>query len=132
SSEEQYFPNLFSLTAEECFVDCGAYNGDTIRSLVRASGGRFQKIIAFEVDPSVTPKLRKCIDEIGSRAVMHSAAVTNTTGTLRFAGDGIGGGRISKSEGTEVPCARLNDILANEQPSFIKMDIEGAELDALH
>src|SRR5215471_2631288 len=132
SREDQYFPGLFRLTRDETFVDCGAYDGDTIRSVVQKSGGRFKKVIAFEIDPAVTSRLKSCIAEIGSRAVIHSAAVSRNSGKLPFIGDGLGGGRISDEAGTSVPCVRLDEVLADEQPSFIKMDIEGSELDALH
>ena len=32
---------------------------------------------------------------------------------------------------TEVQCAALDELLADETPTFIKMDIEGSEIDAL-
>ena len=32
----------------------------------------------------------------------------------------------------EVQCVTLDELLARESPTFIKMDIEGSEIDALH
>ncbi len=55
---EQYFPGLFFLNAEECFVDCGAYTGDTIESFARQAVDGFRKVIAFEADPAVLSGLR--------------------------------------------------------------------------
>jgi FkbM family methyltransferase len=127
---DQYFPGLFSMTANECFVDCGAYNGDTIQAFVGQSGNHFRKVVAFEADQAVLPVLRSFMRGMGDRAVLKSVAVGAQNGVVRFAGNGIGGGCVSDS-GTEVPCVRLDDALAGESVSFIKMDIEGAELQAL-
>jgi FkbM family methyltransferase len=130
-ADEQYFPSLFALTANECFVDCGSYTGDTIQSFATQAGNRFHKVIAFEADAAVLPNLQAFMDRLGDRAVLHSAAVGAHNGVVRFAGNGIGGGCFSSTSGTEAACVRLDDALAGEQVSFIKMDIEGAELQAL-
>lgn len=128
---EQYFPGLFTMTAEECFVDCGAFTGDTIQSFVSQTDNAFRKVIAFEADPSVLPSLETFMSGVGSRALLHKAAVSARNGTVHFLGDGIGGGCVTGAAGVEVPCLRLDDVLAREHVSFIKMDIEGAELQAL-
>ena len=129
--DEQYFPGLFSLNPDECFIDCGAYTGDTIRALLSLTDGRFRKVIAFEADPAVMPDLLAFRNGTDSRVVIHNAAVAAHNGVVHFSGDGIGGGCIAFSSGIEVPCVRLDDILADETVSYIKMDIEGAELQAL-
>ena len=128
---DQYFPGLFSLTATECFVDCGSYTGDTIQSFISQTDNCFRKVIAFEADPAVTPGLQTFVNGIRARAVLHNAAVGAHKGVVHFAGDGIGGGRITATSGTEVPCVCLDDALAHEHASFIKMNIEGAEIQAL-
>ena len=130
-TSEQYFPDLFSLSAEECFIDCGSYTGDTIQALISLTNGRFRKVIAFEADPAVMPALLAFGKVIGARAVIHNAVVAAHNGVVHFAGDGLGGGCIASSSGVEVPCVRLDDMLAGETVSYIKMDIEGAELQAL-
>lgn len=127
---EQYFPNLFSLTTQECFVDCGSYTGDTIESFVLQTNDCFRKVIAFEADPAVMSGLQAFVKGLGSRVALHNAAVGDHNGVVHFSGDGIGGGAIATT-GTEVACVRLDDALAQERVSFIKMDIEGGELQAL-
>jgi len=128
---EQYFPGLFSLTTQECFVDCGSYTGDTIQSFMSQTNDCFRKVIAFEADPAVIPTLQAMVKGVGSRAVLHKSAVGADNGVVHFAGDGIGGGSITAASGAEVACVRLDDALGREHVSFIKMDIEGAELQAL-
>lgn len=51
--KNQYFPLEiidFSRKRNLTFVDCGAYNGDTVRKFKRVARGKYNKIIAFEPD----------------------------------------------------------------------------------
>lgn len=52
--KNEYFDkDIINFGNKEIFVDCGAYNGDSIRSFLRhlkKYGGKFKKIIAFEPD----------------------------------------------------------------------------------
>ena len=131
ASEEQYFPGLFSLSPDECFVDCGAFTGDSIVSFLAQTGDAFRKIIAFEADSAVLPALEEFMHRFRDRGVLHKSVVGSRPGTSRFAGDGVGGGRVNDAVGIDVPCVCLDDALQSERVSFIKMDIEGAELQAL-
>ena len=46
---ETYFPEeLIHLSDHEVFVDCGAFDGDTLREFIRRQGDRFDGFIAFE------------------------------------------------------------------------------------
>jgi FkbM family methyltransferase len=129
--DEQYFPSLFSMSRQECFVDCGSYTGDTIQAFLSQTKQAYRKVIAFEADHAILPRLETLMNELGSCGVLHKAAVGAHNGIVRFTGDGIGGGCVTEARGMEVPCVRLDDALAGEHVSFIKMDIEGAELHAL-
>ncbi len=51
--------------------------------------------------------------------------------TLKFDATGGGGAGISDSGTIEVECVRIDDKFYNEEPTYLKFDIEGAELDAL-
>ena len=53
-----------------------------------------------------------------------------TRGTVRFAHSGLTGARIS-DEGLPVECYPIDDLFGDASLTFIKMDIEGAEFDAL-
>jgi FkbM family methyltransferase len=128
---EQYFPGLFSLSSDECFIDCGSYTGDTIRSFISQTGDHFGKVIAFEADEAVMPALESFVGHLGNRTSLHRAAVGARNGIVFFSGDGIGGGCVTGASKVTVQCVRLDDVLKNERISFVKMDIEGAELDAL-
>ena len=129
-----YFADdLYTSLVDEVFVDCGAFDGDSIQEFLKRRTDSFGQIIAIEPDPENCKALEVRVAslpiETGKRIrVIQSAAgskrevVTfNVTGT---AGSSIGEGSY------QVQCVPL-DELNNVKPTFIKMDIEGAEPDAL-
>lgn len=133
---ECYFPrDLVELSAREVFVDCGAYDGDTIESFLEASNGRFRAIVSFEPDPHAVVRLRTLVHALPSRTRdrirVEQKAVGAAAGSLRFEGDGTPRSRISETGALTVECVQLDVALRDLAPTFIKMDIEGAEQDAL-
>jgi len=132
---DQYFPGLFSLTADECFVDCGSYTGDTIQSFISQPGSGFRKVIAFEADPENFDRLTSWVGTleapVSSRISTLNAAVGAKRDKLRFRANGGGGARLAADGNIVVECIPIDDLLFEAAPTFIKMDIEGAELDAL-
>jgi FkbM family methyltransferase len=128
-----YFPpDLFKLSDMETFVDCGAYDGDTYRDFIKTTGNRFQRYIAVEPDPHSFGKLAALINGVGeTRVRLLQTAVAERSCMMRFTADGSTESRESQTGEQEVVCFALDDILRDEAPSYIKMDIEGAELGAL-
>jgi FkbM family methyltransferase len=135
STDKQYFPNeLFRLSSDECFVDCGAYDGDTIKELMVQSGGRFRRIVAFEADPDNFSRLKDYVatqPDLRERVTIHQAAVARNAGTLRFAATAAANAAVSESGATTVSCLALDEVLRDETPTMVKMDIEGSEVAAL-
>jgi hypothetical protein len=66
-----------------------------------------------------------------SRIETKPFAVSAHAGQLRFdSGQGTSS-KLSNQGSVEVQCCRLDDVLGSQVPTYIKMDIEGAELDAI-
>src|SRR5688572_27479180 len=130
--QETYFPTgLIYLGDTESFVDCGAFDGDTLRAIIDLTGGRFNRIVAMEPDPTNFANLSRFVGtlptEMQGRITLHNVATHSHRATLRFeSGDGAGS-NLSDGGDLEVQAASLDELLANESPSFVKMDIEGAE-----
>ena len=98
------------------------------------------RIIAFEPDPGIVGYLHENMKTNGQTDVrVVQAAIGGQAGTLTFYSDGKYGSCLAHlsseliPEGWtkhEVPCVRLSDYL-NEPVDFLKMNIEGAEWEAL-
>jgi FkbM family methyltransferase len=134
---DTYFPaDLVVPDAAEAFVDCGAYDGDTLQSLLRVAGGTIAHYWGFEPDAAnltvLTTNVR-ALHEAGSigTAEVYPFAVSNENGTVSFSATGGVDAKITPLGDTVVECRRLDDLLGAAVPTFIKMDIEGAELSAI-
>lgn len=126
---------LFDISETECFVDCGAYDGDTMRDFVSAVDGRFRRLIAFEADHNNFQRLREYVGQqpqtVKDRVSIREVAVGRDSGTLRFDSTAGTDAAVSATGDTIIASTCLDDSLAGEVPTIVKMDIEGSEMDAL-
>jgi FkbM family methyltransferase len=131
---EIYFPEgLFQAGTDETLVDAGAFDGDTCQRMLAVWGPRARRIHAFEPDPTSAARFRAWLKSSPhrDRIRFHPVALGDRTGSVSFQGTGSLDAAASTDAGVPVPCHRLDQLLADDPPSFIKMDIEGAEWPAL-
>ena len=131
----QYFPVGVPLGRTPMrFVDCGAFVGDTLTSLATL-GTAIEQVYAFEPDRRNFERLVTTVREFhrvtSAQVSLWPCAVADRTGTQRFHSDSGEAGRLDESGQTTVTTLALDDALAAVMPTDVKMDIEGAELDAL-
>jgi FkbM family methyltransferase len=136
SVADTYFPpGLITLGGHERYVDCGAFDGDSLKDFLVRTNNRFDRIDAMEPDPQNLEKLKRFIETlpggVRERVHVHPFAVGAGPATLRFrAGEGLAS-TITEEGELEVRCVALDEELAGVSPTFIKMDIEGAEPEAI-
>jgi FkbM family methyltransferase len=133
--DEIYFPGAIGQSSTpEVFVDCGAFDGDTLLRFIEREHGRFEKIFAFEPDPANLQALHQTISRLEpewrDRIKVLPFAVGETECSVKFSATGTLGAAVGSGD-LEVPCVRLDDVLESTAPTFIKMDIEAAEPGAL-
>jgi FkbM family methyltransferase len=132
----QYFPaNLLTKCDHEVFVDCGAFDGDTIRAFLTFGQNSCQRIVALEPDADNFSRLEIYVkglpQEVGRKISLMRVAAYSSKVKVPFNETGNHTSGIDALGAHEVPGGTLDEILENEEPTFIKMDIEGGELDAL-
>lgn len=128
--EETYFPPFLAKRLDEMFLDCGACDGDSVEAFIRWSGG-YKGILAFEPDRKNTEKLKENLRRVrGSEA--FPLGISDHHGEERFNAVGTVSSSFSESGDVVIQVTTLDAFFKDrETPTFIKMDIEGAELTAL-
>ena len=129
---DEYFNELTREYVYGGYVDCGAFDGDTITDFITFTHGNYSKIFAIEPDKQNFAKLKKHILENGYKNVeLFNCGVWNKKDVLHFEERGDVGSNISESGNITVEVDAIDNMVGNCPISFIKMDVEGAELNAL-
>jgi FkbM family methyltransferase len=115
------------------FVDCGAFDGDTLADLLK-NKMVIQAVAAFEPDLINYAKLSRFVSshkkELPEANLFPCGVYSSTTQLAFETGQGMAS-NISSKGNTIIQCVALDNAIPTLAPNLIKMDIEGAEYDAL-
>lgn len=126
--KNQYFVPELQFSDHEIIVDCGAFNGDTVKRFYKNIPGC--RVIAIEPDEKNFELLQKLKLE-GLKCIRGGVWSEDTTLTFSDKGGGTAGGAISTSGSTKIEAKTLDRLVECQSATYIKMDVEGAELGAL-
>ncbi len=139
-SNDQYYPaGIIKLSDNESFIDVGAYNGDTVFDFLKRTNNNFDSIFAFELDKKNFQEMELAIDKLDEnlkrKIKLYNLGLLDEEKEVYYESGGSG------SESTFIniinkanECGktiRLSNVLHNEKITYIKMDIEGSEVQAL-
>jgi FkbM family methyltransferase len=140
-----YYPPEFEFSDNEVFLDGGAADGDTVNEFVKMTNGKYKQIYAFEPDPILFEKLS--INTQNTHNIeITKAALCDRNGEQNLYYDGLMASGI-----TDLPYFLTNRLKFSDSPyktklcktfsidgyfaenpdktlpTFIKLDVEGAE-----
>lgn len=125
---KEIYENILKFGNNETYFDFGAYRGDTVTEFLSVVNN-YDKIIAIEPDKKTYNKLCTATQNV-ERIYNINACVSDVDGEVPFEMNGSRGSTIG--EGKDVITSVTVDKLSKTMvPTYIKMDIEGAELAAI-
>lgn len=127
----QYF-DVFEPEPNEIFIDAGAYDMDSSFRFADWCHHGYQKIYAFEPD---VHNIKKCENAIKNGKLKNIELIKQGTYSkekvLNFTNTGDGGSQIKQGTGFDISVTSIDKVLNGEEATFIKMDVEGSEMESL-
>ena len=131
TEQREVYETLFPPRAGETYLDLGAYTGDTIKEWIRFCPN-YGRIIAMEPDAKNFKRLISFLaTEKLTDVVAYPYAVWSEKTVLSFAGRAGRSSVLSRQGTGRVQAESIDGILAGQSVNYIKMDVEGAEQEAL-
>lgn len=117
----------------EIFVDAGCYDGGTAVDFVKWAGRNAKKIIAFEPDEKNIVNCKKRLKKLDCDYELLNIATWDKESVLRFNMNFESGyaSKVSNLGNVEVKANSIDNIIGENRVTFIKLDVEGAELKTL-
>lgn len=133
----QYYPDEPNLRAtmpegfgNHVFMDLGAYDGDSVRGFIEYVGGKYDGIIAVEAsEKNYKFLLESCRDLRNIECI--NIGIADEKKMMRFSVSDAKNSFASPDGECMLDVDSVDNILKDRKVSFIKMDIEGAEYDAI-
>lgn len=126
NDDVSYFNNSYAaLSQNECFVDVGAYNGDSVMEFMVKTNYNYKSIMAIEPSKEHCKKMENLFKSFKNIEIINCGVGKEESA---FYLDGM---QMNNSIGEKCFVHTLDTILKEKEISVIKMDIEGMEREAL-
>jgi FkbM family methyltransferase len=118
----------------EVFIDAGAFDGESSLGFIKwceENGAKTEKIYLFE---PLHDGIKICERKLeGYNVEFFESGLGKTTTKLYFEkrGSNLMGSKVSKTGDVVIKIDSIDNILKGQKATFIKMDIEGSEADAI-
>lgn len=121
--------DIINPTADEIVCDLGAYTGDTVDELLSHTGGKYRHIYCFEPDMRNFRRLVRSHLTLDNTDFINAAAWDSDTQLFFSASSGRQSAVSDK--GRIVSGRSLDSYLDGREVTYIKYDVEGADVPAL-
>ncbi len=129
TDKDEAFKSLLNLSDSEVYVDLGAYNGDTIDEFLHYCKGTYRKIVAFEPNSKNFAKLKTHCGNMSNIDLWQLGSYSHNT-VLTF-NNKAGRNSAISDKGVETRVASVDSILCGLAASYIKADVEGADVETV-
>lgn len=135
---DQYFvKDIVKINDNEVFIDGGGYTGDTTQQFidtVKRAGKTVKRIVIFEPNEENCGLIRKFFGKRKDVKVIQKG-LSDEKKTITFTGEGSTFSVCENSESdgdvVSIPVINIDVVPECQDATWIKMDIEGSELEAL-
>lgn len=131
--EEQYFGlDFLPPSNDEIYIDVGCFDGNTILKFCDFCNRNYKKIYALEPDFKNYQKVVEAINkqQIQDVEIFCKGSWSEST-ILNFSETGTSSSHVDEDSSCSVEMITIDEVLNCGRASFIKMDVEGAEFNAL-
>lgn len=119
---------------EEIFIDGGCYDGATTKCFQSWAGEKFKQSIAFECDKRNIPVIKNNMKDLMSEGkfILVEAGLYSSKSELHFVETTLPtGSNLNETGKIIVAVDSIDNVLGGKKATFIKMDVQGVELEAL-
>ena len=121
---QEIYQNIISFDDNETYFDLGAYRGDTVAEFLSVVDN-YNEIVAVEPDFKTYNKLCIATEKIKNITNIN-ACVSDVAGEIKFVMNGSRGSAIGNGDSI-INSVTIDALTQIDTPTYIKMDIEGAE-----
>lgn len=127
--DDYYDYDILKPKKEAVVVDLGAYNGDSALSYIE-NYGDYGKIYCYEITETMLPEIKRTLEGYNNIEIRQKAAGSKSTVMYISENADASCNKIDSSGNKAIEVVAIDDDIL-EKIDFIKMDIEGAEQNAL-
>lgn len=116
----------------DIFLDCGSCAGE-VSVWAQNKVGKAGRVYAFEPSPLTYELLKRNISKFAPEVQPLNYAIGDSNEPIQFSNDAVPWSKVNADSALSVPMLRIDEFCKERglAPTFIKMDIEGFELEGL-
>ena len=134
---KQYLWDSLPVGDNECIVDCGAFCGENslaFQKYLQKRGKAPPQVIAIEPDAKNYREMQKRLKKIQNKAVCsYCCGVWAEKAQMPFYGSNLSSSRVAREGNCTIAVDTIDNLVKGSglHPTYIKMDVEGSEPQAL-